>query len=176
LDLTGARELQSLLAQPEWSYTAEEFLEQTSQPTLAIFGKRDAIVDGSESVDVYRRAFAKSGNRNLTIKLFEDADHFMFQPEQQGQTRFVSGYIDAMVQWLEQRKFTADSAAGEARSDTMPQAKAAALPASIDSSISGALLLLDVRSQSEQVGADLQTGATGVADVDVETQAIVFFE
>lgn len=117
LDMAGARELQSLLAQPEWSYTAEEFLQQTSQPTLAIFGKRDTIVDGSESVEIYRRAFERSGNRDLTIELFDDADHFMFQPQQQGQRMFARGYIDTMIHWLEERKFAGAGGAGDGRID-----------------------------------------------------------
>lgn len=47
------------------------------RPTLAIFGKRDTVVDWRESIEVYRSAFRKSGNRDLTIEVFDDADHEM---------------------------------------------------------------------------------------------------
>lgn len=121
LDEAGAGELQSLLARPEWSYTAEEFLQQVNLPTLAIFGKRDTIVDGSESADVYRRAFERAGNRDLTIEFFDDADHYMFQPEQQGQKRFARGYIHTMIEWLEDRRFTQTGAAGDGRAGASAQ-------------------------------------------------------
>ncbi len=110
MDETGAKQLQALLAAPEWSLSAAEFLEQVTQPTLAIFGKRDAVVDWRESVDVYRRSFKRSGNRDLTIKLFADADHEMFPSESPPRRTsvFARGYVDTMVAWLRARGFTAE--------------------------------------------------------------------
>lgn len=102
MDEAGAKQLQSFLAAPEWSYTAEEFLRQIEQPTLAIWGKRDAVVDWRESVDIYRRAFQESGNRDLTIELFEDADHEMSASEP---PTFVPGYLETMIRWLRVRGF-----------------------------------------------------------------------
>jgi len=107
MDEAGAKQLQSLLAAPEWSLTAEEFLQHIEQPTLAIFGKRDAVVDWQESIEVYERAFKRSGNRDLTIRIFEDADHDMHPSETQPRTgsTFVPGYVETMVQWLKARGF-----------------------------------------------------------------------
>ena len=102
MDEAGVKQLQSFLAAPEWSFTAEEFLRQLEQPTLAIWGKRDAVVDWRESVDIYRRAFKESGNRDLTIKLFEDADHEMIASKVQ---TLVPGYIETMIRWLRLRGF-----------------------------------------------------------------------
>jgi pimeloyl-ACP methyl ester carboxylesterase len=107
MDSAGAKQLQSFLAAPEWSLTAEEFLRQVKQPTLAIFGKRDSLVDWEESVDVYRRAFKQSGNRNLTIRIFEDADHEMLPSKAslRRNSMYVHGYVETMVAWLNARGF-----------------------------------------------------------------------
>ena len=101
----GAKTLQSLLAAPEWSLSADEFLRQVEQPMLVIFGKRDTVVDWRESIGVYRAAFMKSGNRDLTIKTFADADHEM-RPgatRQSKDSTFVSGYTETMIRWLKAR-------------------------------------------------------------------------
>lgn len=108
-DEAGVRPLQALLKNPEWSFEAGEFLRQVQQPTLAIFGKRDAVVDWRESIDVYRSAFEQSGNRDLTVKVFDDADHEMLPSAKQrsSDSIFVRGYIETMIRWLEARAFTA---------------------------------------------------------------------
>src|SRR5258705_13238353 len=77
LDIATAQSLEKIPVQPEWSISADTFLEQLTQPTLAIFGERDALVDWRESVQIYRSSFARSGNRDLTIKRFKEADHEM---------------------------------------------------------------------------------------------------
>jgi len=107
MDAAGAKQLQSFLAAPEWSLSAEEFLQQLKQPTLAIFGKRDSVVDWRESVDVYRRAFKQAGNRDLTIRVFEDADHEMLpsKPPTRASSMFVRGYVETMIGWLDARGF-----------------------------------------------------------------------
>lgn len=107
LDTEHVEELLMLLKSPEWSITAEVFLEQLRQPTLAIFGERDAVVDWRESVDVYRASFARSGNRDLTIKTFPKADHEMLSAAQgSGPSTYVAGYIDTMIKWLAARNFS----------------------------------------------------------------------
>ena len=108
-DEAGAQTLQAVLKDPEWSVEAGEFLRQVNQPTLAIFGKRDAVVDWRESIDVYRSAFEQSGNRNLTVKAFDEADHEMLPSSNQRlpDSIFVPGYVETMISWLEARAFTA---------------------------------------------------------------------
>ncbi|HEY7639532.1 MAG TPA: alpha/beta hydrolase [Steroidobacteraceae bacterium] len=108
LDLAGARNLQALLRDPAWSLEAGAFLRYVNQPTLAIFGKRDAVVDWRESIAIYRSAFEQSGNRDLTIKVFDDADHEML-PSADGRSAnsiFVYGYLQTMISWLDARAFT----------------------------------------------------------------------
>jgi uncharacterized protein len=83
-------------------------LERTACPVLAIFGTKDRIVDPDASAKVYERAFAKSEIRNLTIKMFPDADHGIMiktpaAKDKKVQERSLApGYLDAMVDWLKQ--------------------------------------------------------------------------
>ena len=112
LDLATVESLRVLLAQqPAWSIEAAVFLEQLDQPTLAIFGERDAMVDWRESIAVYRSSFARSGNRDLTIKTFPDADHEMVPTaaRRRAGEMFVEGYLETMIEWLAARNFTGKS-------------------------------------------------------------------
>lgn len=111
LDVATVESLRVLLAQPEWSIEASVFLEQLGQPTLALFGERDAVVDWHESIAVYRSSFARSGNRDLTIKTFPDADHEMVPTAARrgAGEMFVEGYLETMIEWLAARKFTGKS-------------------------------------------------------------------
>jgi hypothetical protein len=108
-DEPGVRTLQGLLKDPAWSLDAGEFLRQVEQPTLAIFGRRDAVVDWRESMEVYRSAFRQSGNRHLSGKVLDDADHEMLPgPEKRlPNSIFVRGYLETMISWLEARAFAA---------------------------------------------------------------------
>ena len=108
VDETGIHTLQALLKDPVWSLEADQFLRHVDQPTLAIFGKRDALVDWRESIGVYQSAFRDSGNRDLTVKVFDDADHEMQpSPEKRSDsTKFVRGYLTTVISWLEARGFT----------------------------------------------------------------------
>jgi alpha-beta hydrolase superfamily lysophospholipase len=86
------------------------FLEQLDRPTLALFGERDAVVDWRDSIDVYRSAFSRSGNRDPTVRTFKDADHEMVsvaKPQQADAAfAYADGYIATMIDWLEARHFT----------------------------------------------------------------------
>lgn len=91
--------------------SADTYLVQLRQPTLAIFGDQDIQVDWHTSVQVYKESFAKAGNRDLTIKIYPGAGHNLYRdPEKEGKTsgrsQFVDGYLDLMVQWLRTRGFT----------------------------------------------------------------------
>ena len=77
---------------------------------LAIARERDAVVDWRDSIEVYRTSFARSGNRDLTIKTFPKADHEMLSPpEGSASSTYVPGYIDAMIEWLAARNLTSRS-------------------------------------------------------------------
>ena len=55
--------------------SADTFLPAVTVPVLALYGEKDSEVDWQESVRIYRDSFARSGNQDLTIQVFEDANH-----------------------------------------------------------------------------------------------------
>ncbi len=82
---------------------ADTYLRELHQPTLAIFGGRDTQVDWRASVRAYRESFALAGNRELTIKVFDDVGHNLYRDgaaDSSHHSRFVAGYIELMVEWL----------------------------------------------------------------------------
>ena len=83
---------------------ADTYLRELHQPTLAIFGGRDTQVDWRASIRAYRESFALAGNRELTIKVFDDVGHNLYRDGTSDAThpsRFVAGYIELMVDWLQ---------------------------------------------------------------------------
>jgi uncharacterized protein len=92
----------------------KDYLRQIRCPVLALFGGRDTIVNLTESMEVYTTALQMAGNRDVTIKLFADGDHCLFESQTGGMKEmgqwwekpvklFATGYLDTMADWLEQR-------------------------------------------------------------------------
>jgi len=52
-----------------------EQLAKIKVPVLAIFGDKDTSVPVEKSVKAYKKAIHRSGNNDLTIKIFPEADH-----------------------------------------------------------------------------------------------------
>src|SRR5690606_3456055 len=77
-------------------------------PTLAIWGDLDSQVDWREAAAAYREAFATSGNSELTVRIFEGADHGLCEAqigslsERRSSERcdLADGYLDTMTMWL----------------------------------------------------------------------------
>ena len=95
-------------------FSPRSLLEQITCPVLAIFGDKDTIVDFKESARVYARALRKAGNRDVTIKIFPNADHVIFpsktgggkeleQAFQRPTKEFAPGYLETMGDWLQKR-------------------------------------------------------------------------
>lgn len=76
----------------------ETVLERVTCPVLAIFGERDHLLPVAESVAVYERALARAGNRNVTIRIFPDANHRI---QLDGTGKFAPGYLDTLTDWLQ---------------------------------------------------------------------------
>jgi len=109
-------------AKLNWQYDARDNLKDIRCPTLAIFGDKDQNVDFSESTRVYQEEFNKSGNKDLTIKLFPNAQHallknnyfgevlpgawFLIKLELLGADAFVDGYFNFLVNWVEDKANT----------------------------------------------------------------------
>lgn len=45
------------------------------RPVLALFGDHDVLVNWRESERIFRQTFEEGGNREVTIKVFKNADH-----------------------------------------------------------------------------------------------------
>jgi pimeloyl-ACP methyl ester carboxylesterase len=93
---------------------ARSFLEQVTCPVLAIYGELDRNVPPLESARIYQQALEQAGNSDVTVEIFPDADHLLFQTEtgsmeemmshyQRGEFPFVPGYIELMSTWLTKR-------------------------------------------------------------------------
>jgi uncharacterized protein len=86
---------------------ADTYLRELHQPVLAIYGDQDIQVDWRTSLRIFRESFELAGNRALTFKVFEHAGHNLYRnsdgkPERG--RRFVDGYLELMVDWLQAQK------------------------------------------------------------------------
>lgn len=130
---TAVAELQSKVEKEAWlaplgklDQEAHEFLkanaffspcsllERITCPVLAIFGDKDTIVDFRESARVYAQVLRRAGGRDVTIKIFPNADHVIFPSRTGGGKEleqsfgrpvkvFAPGYLEAMGDWLQKR-------------------------------------------------------------------------
>lgn len=97
------------------AFTSPElFLAHIVCPVLAIFGARDTIVNSHESATVYAQALRQAGNSDVTIEIFPDADHVIFQSKTGGMNElsqsfaqpskvFAAGYLETMGEWVQKR-------------------------------------------------------------------------
>ncbi len=97
----------------DFVYRPDTALRELKQPTLAIFGDHDMLVDWRESAAIYRESFKRENNRDLTIKVFRGADHRLYSIDRKNAeprvSPFVDGYFDTMIDWLRVRGFAQGS-------------------------------------------------------------------
>ena len=84
----------------DYHYRPDTALRELQQPVLAVFGDRDVLVDWRDSVPIFRESFRAGGNRDLTIKVFRNADHNLMTAGPESQ--FVKGYLPLLRDWLRQ--------------------------------------------------------------------------
>lgn len=100
-----------------WTTSADSFLSEVDVPLLAIFGDHDAKINWRESVGAYREAAERAGNRDLTIKVFKNANHELFVENRSkvaqspSASQLVPGYLTLMIDWLRARHFAAPKSA-----------------------------------------------------------------
>lgn len=82
----------SLIAPPE--------LENLDMPVLAIYGSEDAFVDAHLGSAAYREIPRLNGNPDLTVVVFEGADHAILQLDSDGYLEIAPGYLTTMGDWL----------------------------------------------------------------------------
>lgn len=93
---------------PSWKlqmgYDPMPALEKVKCPVLAVFGELDTLTPVVETTANYRKGLAKAGNKNLTIKVFPNADHaLLVWPKLDDQVHWpvlASGYLDTMTNWI----------------------------------------------------------------------------
>ncbi len=87
-------------------YDPTAVLEQTTVPTLALFGSLDRNVDARAAERGFRAYFSRSGLKDVTFRVFPGADHLLEQSttghegDETRPVRFASGYPEIMIRWL----------------------------------------------------------------------------
>jgi pimeloyl-ACP methyl ester carboxylesterase len=81
-------------------FDPEPFLERLRVPTLAVFGGVDTDTPVRRTVDVLRAAFARSGNRDLTIAILPGDDHYLEHEIAGGKRGMDPEYYRVMRGWL----------------------------------------------------------------------------
>jgi dipeptidyl aminopeptidase/acylaminoacyl peptidase len=95
---------------PSWklqmAYDPMLALEKVKCPVLAVFGELDTLTPVAETTANYRKGLRKAGNKDITIKVFPNADHaLLVWPKPDGQVHWpalAAGYLDAMTNWIKQ--------------------------------------------------------------------------
>jgi pimeloyl-ACP methyl ester carboxylesterase len=93
---------------PSWKlqmgYDPMPALEKVKCPVLTIFGELDTLTPVSETTANYRKGLRKAGNKDVTIRVFPNADHALLvwpQPNDQIHWPVLApGYLDAMTNWI----------------------------------------------------------------------------
>jgi pimeloyl-ACP methyl ester carboxylesterase len=87
----------------EMNYDPVAVLEKISVPVLEIFGEEDELVPVDKSLEILKQTFERSGNKDVTVKVFPGADHGIQIFSRRGERQFAPGYVEMMIGWLEKR-------------------------------------------------------------------------
>src|SRR6185369_2295983 len=93
---------------PSWKlqmgYDPMPALEKVKCPVLAVFGELDTLTPVSKTTANYKAGLARAGNKDLTIKVFPNADHaLLVWPKPNDQAHWpvlAAGYLDTMTDWI----------------------------------------------------------------------------
>jgi uncharacterized protein len=102
-DAAGMSDSELRWYRQEMNYDPVAVLEKVSVPILEIFGEEDEVVPVEKSVEIMRQAFERSGNKDVTFKVFAGADHGITVFSPRGDRHLAPGYVDTMIGWLEKR-------------------------------------------------------------------------
>jgi hypothetical protein len=75
-------------------------LENLRMPVLAIFGANDSRVDPVIGAKRYEEIPLANGNPDVTVKVYEGADHSVLVPDSEGFLEFAPGYVTTIAEWL----------------------------------------------------------------------------
>jgi pimeloyl-ACP methyl ester carboxylesterase len=114
LDVWAAKTVDAQIAglQSPWmqfflKHDPAQVLEQVKVPVLALFGGKDLQVPADQNKAAVEAALAKGGNKDVTVKVFPDANH-LYQAAVTGSPteystlppEFVPGFTDAIGDWI----------------------------------------------------------------------------
>jgi len=88
----------------EMNYDPMPALEKVRCPVLALFGELDTLTPVAETTANYRKGLGKARNKDVTIKIFPNADHALLvwpKPDDQNHWPVLAaGYLDMMTDWI----------------------------------------------------------------------------
>ncbi len=93
------------------TFDPTETLLRVSTPTLAFYGALDRNVDAADSATHLREYLTRAGARDVTIEMYPNAGHQLvvsksgYNGDAEHPERFVPGYPQITIKWLEQRGF-----------------------------------------------------------------------
>jgi pimeloyl-ACP methyl ester carboxylesterase len=79
-------------------------LENLEMPVLAFFGSNDNVVDARIGARAYAEIPLANGNRDVTVKVFEGADHSITTRDSEGYLEFAPGYLTMLGEWLAEHR------------------------------------------------------------------------
>jgi pimeloyl-ACP methyl ester carboxylesterase len=86
--------------------------EKVAVPVLAMWGGNDINLPVERSKDIISTALKTAGNRDVTLKIFANADHTLVLTRPRDAPwdfpRYAPGYFDLMASWIHQRFGSAD--------------------------------------------------------------------
>lgn len=93
---------------PSWKlqmgYNPMPALEKVRCPVLAVFGELDTLTPVAETTANYQKGLEQAGNKDVTIKVFPNADHaLLVWPKPKDQVHWpvlAAGYLDVMTNWI----------------------------------------------------------------------------
>jgi len=96
------------------NYDPVAVLEKVKCPVLAIWGELDMLVPAQKSKEIFEKALKKAGNKDVTLKIFPNADHNLMltktggwkeqeQKSKEGKLQLAPGYFELMGDWLKKR-------------------------------------------------------------------------
>jgi pimeloyl-ACP methyl ester carboxylesterase len=78
-------------------------LGNLQSPLLAIYGTNDIQVDWKLGSKAYEEVPRAAGNSDVTVELFDGADHTLMLPDDDGYLDFAPGFLTTMGEWLAAR-------------------------------------------------------------------------
>jgi dipeptidyl aminopeptidase/acylaminoacyl peptidase len=92
-----------LISKQMAAFNPAEFWRQIKAPVLLVYGAHDERVPPRESANAIQSALESGGNRNVTLKMYANADHtftIVDPPHQGGWPKHEPDYADVLVSWI----------------------------------------------------------------------------